>query len=83
MSADMEGCSGIVGRQETMPAGDFCAEARDWMAWDGHAALYLPSEAAHERIRQAARRAVETVPMMKPAAGCRLQVGGCRLKVAS
>ena len=34
ISVDMEGCSGIVSRQETMPTGDFYQEARHWMAWD-------------------------------------------------
>jgi D-amino peptidase len=35
----MEGCSGIVSRQETMPTGDFYTEARHWMAWDANAAV--------------------------------------------
>lgn len=39
ISVDMEGCSGIVSRQETMSAGDFYREARHWMAWDANAAV--------------------------------------------
>ena len=39
ISVDMEGCSGIVSRQETMPAGDFYREARHWMAWDANATV--------------------------------------------
>ena len=39
ISIDMEGCSGIVSRQETMPSGDFYEEARHWMAWDANAAV--------------------------------------------
>ena len=39
ISIDMEGCSGIVSRQETMPAGDFYDEARHWMVWDANAAV--------------------------------------------
>jgi D-amino peptidase len=35
----MEGCSGIVSRQETMATGDFYREARRWMAWDANAAV--------------------------------------------
>ncbi|MAF65251.1 MAG: peptidase M55 [Planctomycetes bacterium] len=39
ISVDMEGCSGIVSRQETMPAGAFYEEARQWMLWDTNAAV--------------------------------------------
>ena len=39
ISVAMEGCSGIVSRQETMPAGDFYKEARHWMGWDANAAV--------------------------------------------
>ena len=39
ISVDMEGCSGIVSRQETMSAGDFYREARHWMAQDANAAV--------------------------------------------
>ena len=39
ISVDMEGCSGIVSRQETMSAGDFYREARHWMAGDANAAV--------------------------------------------
>ncbi len=39
ISVDMEGCSGIVSRQQTMGAGDFYQEARQWLAWDANAAI--------------------------------------------
>ncbi|MSP14453.1 MAG: hypothetical protein EXR62_16055 [Chloroflexi bacterium] len=39
ISIDMEGCSGIVSRQETMPAGAHYEEARHWMVWDANAAV--------------------------------------------
>ena len=39
ISIAMEGCSGIVSRQETMPRGDFYKEARHWMCWDANAAI--------------------------------------------
>jgi D-aminopeptidase len=39
ISVDMEGCSGIVSRQETMPTGEFYGEARHWMAWDANDAV--------------------------------------------
>lgn len=39
ISMDMEGCSGIVSRQETLPAGRFYRECRRWMTWDANAAI--------------------------------------------
>ena len=39
ISVDMEGCSGIVSRQQTMGTGDFYEEARQWMGWDTNAAI--------------------------------------------
>lgn len=39
ISVDMEGISGIVSRQETLPAGRFYREARRWMTWDTNAAI--------------------------------------------
>jgi D-amino peptidase len=39
ISIDMEGCSGIVSRQETTPTGDFYNEARHWMVADANAAV--------------------------------------------
>ena len=39
ISIAMEGCSGIVSRQETAPTGDFYKEARHWMCWDANAAI--------------------------------------------
>ena len=39
ISVDMEGISGIVSRQETLPAGQFYRECRRWMTWDTNAAI--------------------------------------------
>lgn len=39
ISMDMEGCSGIVSRQETLPAGHFYRACRRWMTWDANAAI--------------------------------------------
>jgi len=39
ISTDMEGISGIVSRQETMPSGAFYNETRHWMVWDVNAAV--------------------------------------------
>ena len=39
ISVDMEGISGIVSRQETLPAGQFYRECRRWMTWDTNAAV--------------------------------------------
>ena len=39
ISIDMEGISGIVSRQETMPSGAFYDETRHWMVWDANAAV--------------------------------------------
>ena len=39
ISLDMEGVSGIVSRQETLPAGQFYQEARRWYTWDANAAI--------------------------------------------
>ena len=39
ISLDMEGASGIVSRQETLPAGQFYQEARHWYPWDANAAI--------------------------------------------
>jgi D-amino peptidase len=39
ISVDMEGCSGVVSRQQTMGTGDFYQEAREWLAWDTNAAI--------------------------------------------
>jgi D-amino peptidase len=36
---DMEGVSGIVSRQETLPAGQFYRDARRWYTWDANAAV--------------------------------------------
>ncbi|MSP14454.1 MAG: hypothetical protein EXR62_16060 [Chloroflexi bacterium] len=39
ISVDMEGISGIVSRQETLPSGQYYNEARRWMTWDTNAAV--------------------------------------------
>ena len=39
ISLDMEGVSGIVSRQETLPAGQFYRECRRWFTWDANAAI--------------------------------------------
>jgi D-amino peptidase len=39
ISLDMEGVSGIVSRQETLPVGQFYREARRWYTWDANAAI--------------------------------------------
>ena len=39
ISLDMEGISGIVSRQETLPAGQFYRECRRWYTWDANAAV--------------------------------------------
>jgi D-amino peptidase len=39
ISLDMEGVSGIVSRQETLPVGQFYQEARRWYTWDANAAI--------------------------------------------
>lgn len=39
ISLDMEGTSGIVSRQETLPAGRHYSECRRWFTWDANAAI--------------------------------------------
>jgi D-amino peptidase len=39
ISLDMEGTSGIVSRQETLPAGQYYADCRRWFTWDANAAI--------------------------------------------
>jgi D-amino peptidase len=39
ISLDMEGVSGIVSRQETLPSGQFYADCRRWFTWDANAAI--------------------------------------------
>jgi len=39
ISLDMEGVSGIVSRQETLPAGQFYHQCRQWYTWDANAAI--------------------------------------------
>ena len=39
ISLDMEGVSGIVSRQETLPSGQFYSDCRHWFAWDANAAI--------------------------------------------